>query len=180
MTTPAPVLYASISQLKLVLDSTDAGQGTAAQLSDEQLTLALEAASERVELFVGMSWSDPTQAPGFLTGITLDLAAWWATTYYLKQKDMPATNPVVLRYTEAVKVLESIRKGELNIAIEDVSTAGGTGTAVAGARVINRLPAIFTDADTDTYVQAGQLMTDTRPDSGPRRGLGGVWLEYQG
>lgn len=168
MTTPAPVLYASISDLKLVLDSTDAGTGTAAQLSDEQLTLALQEAGDRVELYTGVTWTnDVTQAPGFVIGLVLDLAAWWATTYYLKQKDMGPNNPVVLRYTEAKAVLESIRKGEISIVI-DPATAGG---AAASANVINRIPAIFTHDDSDTLYADGVLQADTRPDTGPRRGL---------
>lgn len=170
MTTPAPeILYASTDSLKLVLDSTDAGTGTAAQLSDEQLTLALTAATDRVSLYANTEFTDPV--PSLITSLTLDLAAWWATTYYLKQKEMPATNPVQLRYTEAQKVLEAARKGEVSLTgpgADDVPDAGGAPAGV-GARVINRIPTIFTGDDTNTVVREGVLYPDTPPDRGRTR-----------
>ena len=173
MTTPPPVLYATISDLKLVLDSTDAGQGTAAQLSDEQLTLALTAATDRVTMYAGLYYDDPATMPAQVISITLDLAAWWATTYYLKQKDMGPNNPVVLRYTEAKAVLEAIRKGEVDLSIPSASGAPGTGTA-GGGKVINRIPAIFTGHDSNTVVVNGVLFPDPTPDtpglSSPRPG----------
>lgn len=175
MSTPAPeLLYASTDALKLVLDSTDAGTGTAAQLSGEQLELALTAATDRVSLYANTEFTDPV--PSLITSLTLDLAAWWATTYYLKQKDMGPNNPVVLRYTEAMKVLEAARKGEVNLlgpGADDV--ADTSGTAAPSGLVINRIPAIFTHTDSDTEVIDGVLAADTRPDTGPRRGLLTDW-----
>jgi hypothetical protein len=160
MTSP---LYATIPDLRLVLDSTDAGTGTAAQLSDAQLTLAIEAASTRVSIYTGTVWDSSTPAltpPDPLKDIALDLASWWATTYYSKSKEMGPNHPVVLRYTEAMKVLESIRKGEISIS----ALAGAMGAAV-----INPLPAIFTGADSNTYVGSdGTLAADTPSELGRR------------
>ena len=172
MTTPvAPVLYASTDDLKLVLDSTDAGTGTAAQLSDEQLTMALTAASDRVSLYANTEFTDPV--PSLIGSLTLDLASWWATTYYLKQKDMGANHPVQLRYTEAMKVLDAARKGEVNLlgpGADGVPDA--TGSAPGGGKVINRIPAIFTGYDSNTKVVGGVLYPDTPPDrAGPRPGV---------
>lgn len=173
MTTPAPpVLYASISDLKLVLDSTDAGTGTAAQLSDEQLTLALTAATDRVALYAGYAWQAVADVPGLIGDLTLDLAAWWATTYYLKQKDMGPNHPVVLRYTEAKNVLESLRKGEIDLALTPVPAGTDITADVGGGKVINRIPAIFDDQDSNTTVDAaGVLQADQPSELGPRRGL---------
>jgi phage gp36-like protein len=165
LTTSAPQLYASTAALKLILDSTDAGTGTAAQLSDEQLEMAITAASDRVSLYANAEFTDPV--PSLITSLTLDLAAWWATTYYLKQKEMPATNPVQLRYTEAVKVLEAARKGEVNLL--GPGADGGAGGGAAGGHVINRLPCIFTGQDSNTEVVNG-VLTPARV-SGPGRGL---------
>src|SRR6266568_3836761 len=58
----ASPLYATIPDLRLVLDSTDAGTGTAAQLSDAQLTLALAAASTRVSTYTGTVFDSSTPA----------------------------------------------------------------------------------------------------------------------
>jgi hypothetical protein len=163
----ASPLYATISDLRLVLDSTDAGTGTAAQLSDSQLTLAIEAASSRVSIYTGTVWDSSTPAlvpPDPLKDIALDLASWWATSYYSKSKDMGPSHPVVLRYTEAMKVLEAIRKGEITVS----ALAGAM-----GARIINPVPRIFTGADSNTYVGSdGTLQADTPSELGRRDLLG--------
>ncbi|HYK70433.1 MAG TPA: phage protein Gp36 family protein [Streptosporangiaceae bacterium] len=176
MTTPAPVLYASISDLRLMLDSTDAGTGTAAQLSDEQLTLALRSATDRVSTYAGVSYdpaASPPTMPGIVRDITLDLAAWWATTYYLKQKEMGANHPAVLRYTAAMGVLDAIRKGEI---ILDPASGGA-----AASRIINSIPAVFTGDDSTTAILDGQLQVVTPADMWTRpRIYNDQWLEYTG
>ena len=50
MSTPVAsgTLYASVADLRNVMSGTDSGTGTAAQLTDDQLTLALYAASNSV------------------------------------------------------------------------------------------------------------------------------------
>ena len=45
-----------------MLDNTDDGTGTAAQLSDEQLTLSLEEATNRVVVYAGLNY-DPSAVP---------------------------------------------------------------------------------------------------------------------
>lgn len=155
-------LYSDVDTLRLVLDSTDAGTGTAAQLSDAQLTQALTYGTDRVSVYAGAIFdpavTTPGQAgymPGIIADLTIDIAAWYATTIYLKQKDLGANNPVQLRYNEAKTILESVRKGEVSL---DVATE-----AAASARIINRIPGIFTNADTDTVFDPSTrfLMTDT-------------------
>jgi Bacteriophage Mu, Gp36 len=164
MTSP---LYATVPDLRLVLDGTDAGTGTAAQLSDQQLDLAIEAASTRINLYTGTVYDSSTTAlvpPDPLKDLTLDLAAWWATTYYSKHKDLGPSHPVVLRYTEAMKVLQAIRAGE--ITINAVSGAGSS-------RPTNLIPKIFTGADSNTYIdRTGVLQADTPAELGRRDLLG--------
>lgn len=164
MTSP---LYATTADLRLVLDGTDAGSGTAAQLSDAQLTLAIEAASTRVSIYTGTVWDSSTPAltpPDPLKDITLDLASWWATTYYSKHKDLGAQHPVVLRYTEAMKVLDAIRSGKI-----EITQAAGA----QGGRIINPIPRIFTGESSNTYVDhTGTLQADTPADIGRRDLLG--------
>jgi hypothetical protein len=159
----ASPLYAAIPDLRLVLDSTDAGTGTAAQLSDAQLTLALEAASTRISVYTGTVWDSSTAAlvpPDPLKDLCLDLAAWWASTYYSKQKDMGPQHPVVLRYAEAKLVLEDIRDGKITV----TPTAGG-----ASARIINPIPRVFTGANSNTYIdETATLQADSPPEMGRR------------
>ena len=166
MTTPTVTLYASIADLRLVLDGTDAGTGTAAQLSDEQLTLALQAASDRVSLYVGVVY-DPSAIPSMAQDLTLDLASWWATTYYLKAKDMGPNHPVVLRYTEAMKILTQVRQGLIDLNVPVLTPGQGSGPS--GGNVINRIPAIFTGEDSNTRVVDGQLIPDVPADMMSRR-----------
>jgi len=160
-------LYAAVTDLRLVLDSTDAGTGTAAQLSDQQLTLSLQAASDRVEVYVGNSWAQASDAPQVVGDLTLDLAAWWATTYYSKQKEMGPNHPVVLRYTEAKAVLEDIRKGVIDINVP-VTAAGGAGGPGDAADAVIHNPwdgQVFTLADSNTRrADDGSLAADTPPD----------------
>ena len=65
----ASPLYASLTDLRTVLGSTDSA-GTAAQLSDAQLTLALTAASTRVSTYTGTVWDSSTRRPCRLTSCT--------------------------------------------------------------------------------------------------------------
>lgn len=165
-------LYSDVPTLKQVLSGTDAGTGTAAQLTDAQLTLALTAASNRVSTYVGTVYDSSTpQAvpPPMLADLTLDLAAWWASTYYAKNKELGPQHPVVLRYAAAQKVLDDIRTGKIR---PDVGPPGNIG-AEAG-RVINRLPNIFTFADSNTAIdpRTGTLAASV-PDDMWQPGWGG-------
>ncbi|SRR6266581_2653499 len=176
----ASPLYATIPDLRLVLDSTDAGTGTAAQLSDAQLTLALAAASTRVSTYTGTVFDSSTPAatpPDLLRDLTLDLAAWWATTYYAKAKEMGANHPVVLRYTEAVKVLNDIRSGKIRPDPQPPGTVG-----METGHVINPLPNIFLPESSGTaYNPFGNVIeADTTPDNFSSRWLTDLGLEYQG
>lgn len=160
MTSP---LYASTDDLRTVLSSTDS-DGTAAQLSDAQLTLALTAASTRVSTYTGSVWDSSTpQAvpPDLLHDLTLDLACWWAATYYAKNKELGPQHPIVLRYTEAKDVLKDIRDGLVR---PDVVPPGGVGMETG--HVNNPLPNIFTYNDSNTYwdPSTGTIAADTPVD----------------
>lgn len=146
------ILYATVADLRSANGGTDAGTGTLAQLSDPQLNLALAAGSNRVSLYAGAVYDDisvvggTNPAPPVFHDLTLDLAAFWATKTYLKNQSMGPTHPVWLAYTEAMKLLDSARKGEISLSLGD-----GAGDA-GSARVINRIPGIFTRDDSNTSV----------------------------
>lgn len=174
------VLYATTADLKEVLGSTDAGTGTAAQLSNAQLTLALQAGSNRVSIFAGAVYDSSSAGatpPAVFHDLALDLAAFYATTFYLKQKNMGADHPVRLRYNDAMLILNDVRDGKVRL---DVTQPGGVITA--GGTIINRIPRIFTMDDSDTRYDpgTGTLAADTTPDTLSRGILGDFGSGYLG
>lgn len=161
MTTPAAsgVLYASVADLRDMLSSTDSGVGTPAQLSDEQLTLALYAASNRVSVYTGTMWDSSAPQwtpPPILHDLTLDLAAFYAWRTYLKGKSIANDHPVFLAYQNATQMLNDVRDGKIDL---DVQNAGAI--SQTNALIINRIPAIFTGDDSNTHVGlSGALEAD--------------------
>lgn len=171
MTTPTAsgTLYASVTDLRDVLSSTDGGTGTAAQLSDEQLTLALYAASNRISVYAGNVYDGSTQAatpPPILHDLALDMAAFWATKTYLKNKEIPTTSPVWVAYQNAEAILQDVRAGKIELA---PSPAPGVGPDVG--TIINRIPQTFTGYDSNTRLDpiTGTLEADS-PFWTPRTG----------
>jgi hypothetical protein len=166
-------LYATTDDLRQVLDGTDAGTGTAATLSDEQLTLALQAASNRISIYAGGVFDGSSAAstpPDIFHDLALDLGAFWATKTYLKHKTMDAQHPVWLAYQNAMDVLKGFRDGTLR---PDPGTYGGVGNE--GGHVINRIPGIFRNADSNVIVNPydGKLDADTPSELGLANGWEG-------
>lgn len=153
MSTPVATgtLYASVADLRNVLSSTDSGTGTAAELTDAQLTLALYAASNRVSVYSGSVWdsSSPQAAPpAIMHDLTLDLAAFWAVKTYLKNKSIASDHPVYLAYQNAQQMLNDVRDGKIRL---DPQPAGG-GVGQQTAKIINRIPPVFTGDDSNTRI----------------------------
>jgi hypothetical protein len=178
-------LYATIADLKAIMDGTDSGTGMAAQLTDQQLTLALQAASNRVSIYAGNVFDSSTpQAvpPDIFHDLTLDLAAFWATVTYLKNKAMPVDHPVMLRYKDAQAILLAVRDGNLRL---DVQVPGSVGEETGV--VINNIPNIFNGDDSNTTINpmTGGLQADVpsdmwRPgyaDIAEQMGGGSAWFQ---
>lgn len=163
MTTPVATgtLYASVADLRNVMSGTDSGTGTAAQLTDAQLELALYSASNRVSVYAGNVFdSSVPQAdpPPILHDLTLDLAAFWAWKTYLKGKAMPPDHPAFIAYQNAMQMLNDVRDGKIDLG---PGVAPGVGDQVG--KVINRIPRVFTGADSNTRVDpmTGVLEADS-------------------
>lgn len=185
MTTPVAsgTLYASVADLRNVMSGTDSGTGTAAQLTDTQLELALYAASNRVSVFAGNVYdgSGPqAMPPPILHDLTLDLACFWAAKTYMKNKSIEPTSPVFIAYQNAVQILNDVRLGRILL---DPAPAPGIGSEVGV--IINRVPAIFTGADSNTRISpvTGVLEADTPLGQWTPRGTnwdGGGGAFYEG
>jgi phage gp36-like protein len=162
MSTPVAsgTLYASVADLRNVMAGTDSGTGTADQLTDDQLTLALYAASNRVSVYAGNVYDSSTpeaNPPAILHDLTLDLACFWATKTYLKSKSIEATHPIYIAYKDAMQILHDVRTGTVLL---DPVAAPGIGQETG--QVINRIPPVFTGADSNTRVspRTGYLEAD--------------------
>jgi hypothetical protein len=156
-----PTLYATVTDLKDVLSGTDGGVGSPAELSTNQLTLALQAASSRVSVYFGtiMDGSNPqAQPPDIFHDLTLDLAMFFAWRTYLKGKAMPVDHPAYLAYQNADAILQDARNGKIRL---DPAAAGGVDQEIG--LVINRIPRIFTGDNSNTRVDVltGALEPDT-------------------
>lgn len=159
MTTP--LLYADVADLQSILSSTDSGVGSPAELSPTQLTLALQAATNRVSVYFGNvmdSSSAQADPPPIFHDLTLDLAAFYAWRIYLKGKAIPQDHPAYIAYKDAITTLTDARDGVLRL---DPVVAGGIGEEVGV--VINRIPNIFTGEDSNTRIDpgTGTLESDT-------------------
>jgi phage gp36-like protein len=182
VTTPTAsgTLYASVADLRNVMSGTDSGTGTAAQLTDAQLELALYSSSNRVSVYAGNVYdSSVPQAvpPAILHDLTLDLAAFWADKTYLKHKAVDPKSPIYIAYQNAMSLLEDVRDGKIQLG---VGVAPGVGEDVG--TVINRIPAIFTGRDSNTRVDplTGTLMADSPFYTPCTAGLFDSGAEYQG
>lgn len=164
MTTPtySGPLYASVSDLQLILSSTDSGVGTPAQLSEDQLLLCLYSASNRVSVYAGglfdssIPQADP---PPIFHDITLDLAAFFAWRTYLKGKVMPNDHPVYIAYQNATQMLNDVRDGKISL---EIVTAGGLAPGYSSL-IINRIPTIFTGKDSNTRIGPNGILEDDVP-----------------
>lgn len=181
MSYPNQILYATVADLQEVMDGTDAGSGTASQLTQAQLTMALFDASSEISVFAGNIFDSSLpewNPPPVFHSLTLALAAYYATITYLKHKELPATHPVYLRYQRAQAILADARDGKIQL---DVGTAGGPGEDVGV--IINRIPPIFSGEDSNTRIDpaTGFLQSDVPFfDFSPGRGGLGDEAVYQG
>jgi len=162
MTTPVAsgTLYASVADLRNVMAGTDSGTGTADQLTDGQLTLALYAGSNRVSVYAGNIYDSSVPEavpPAILHDLALDLACFWAYKTYLKSKSIEATHPVYIAYRDAMGILSDVRAGKILL---DPVAAPGIGSEVG--TVINRIPPIFTGNDSNVRLdpKTGTLEAD--------------------
>lgn len=141
-------LYATVSDLMDVLKGTDGGTGSPAELNSAQLTLALQAASNRVSVYFGsiMDGSNPQATPpDIFHDLTLDLAVFFAWRTYLKGKAMPPDHSAFIGWQNANSILQDARNGKIRL---DPAAAGGINQEVG--KVINRIPNIFTGNDSNT------------------------------
>jgi hypothetical protein len=146
-----PVAYCTPADIRNNVAGTDAGTGTCAMLTDDQLSGAIGQASSKVSAYAGTAWfvdaNDPVVViPDLIKTTTIQLGTFYATLIYRKGKDLSPYDPAYLGYQDAMKTLSDIQAGK----IEVVPTPPADPISDAG-HVVNKLPAIF------SYEDAGVL-----------------------
>jgi phage gp36-like protein len=164
-------LYCTPADIKTNVAGTDAGTGTCAQLPDEQLTAAITQASTKVSAYIGTDYetdaATPTvTVPPLVVTLTIQLATFYATLTYRKGKDLSAFDPVYLAYQDAMRTLQDIISG----LVEIDPTPPGDPPPAAG-HVVQTIPAIFRHSDSGTMPDGrGGIMPAGAPGSALRDG----------
>lgn len=146
-------MYCTATDVRNALNPGGAGQaggGTAASLDDTAINDAISEADGTIDTYLrtGTRYAVPTetaqQDPG--TGpvtVTVaikpvrfwsrNIAAYLATLTFRRGKDLPADDPVRLRYTDTMTLLTAIRdgKGEAPLPAPDSSSGGTSGEVFA-------------------------------------------------
>lgn len=143
-------MYCVPADIRANVAGTDAGTGTCAQLSDDQLNGAIAQASAKVSAYVGTSYvvdaADPViVVPDLVKTCAIQLATFYGTLIYRKGKDLSAMDPVYLGYQDAIGTLKDIAGGKIEVA----PTAPADPTDKPGY-VRNTIPSIFTFEDSGT------------------------------
>jgi hypothetical protein len=95
--------------------------------------------------------------PPILHDLTLDLAVFFAWRTYLKGRSIASDHPAFIAYQNATQMLNDVRDGKIRLDPQP----GGGGVGSEMAKVINRIPPIFTGDDSNTRVGAsGTLESD--------------------
>lgn len=162
------VYYCTPADIRENVAGTDNGTGTCAQLDDDELGAAIGRASDRVSAWTGAAY-DPSQVPGLVADLTVQLGTYYATLTYRKSRDLAPTDPVYLGYLDAMATLKAIAAGQVQV----TPTPPGppdTPPAPGRARVVNTIPATFDNSDSGT-----ELGLDGRLRAQRARGSGWGW-----
>lgn len=157
--------YCQVSDVITALTSFNSS-GTPGDISSDIIQLAIDQASARVSSWTGQQWNvdgsgNVIEPPDMIASLTLDIATYYATLSYRKNKPMAPEDPVLLRYQNAMADLKSIQEGMI-----DPSPQQPNMPISAPGRVINTNPPSFTPYDSGTTLRRGRVEADTYPAPG--------------
>lgn len=126
--------------------------GTPAEINPAVVQLAITQASSKVSAWTSNTWGidgkgNAVPVPPIIQSITINVAAYYATLSYRKNKPLETNDPVLLRYQDAVSDLTAI----MNNQITPDPDIPGQPTYGRGA-IRNTIPRTFTGYDTATRV----------------------------
>src|SRR5881396_3781198 len=127
-------MYATAGTVRAVLArDTTAPIGTAAELSDADITAAITSAQAQVDGRLAVRYSVPftDPVPQLVADITRDIAAYLSDLTYRQGKDYESQmDPVVLRYQQALSLLGQIAGGQIDLPVSPgTAETGGLLTA---------------------------------------------------
>jgi hypothetical protein len=145
-----PVSYCQPSDIRDNVAGTDSGTGTCAQLTDDQLAAAVAKASAKVSAFAGTAWEPDANTPvvvvpDLIFTTTVQLATFYATLVYRKNRPLTPGDPVLLGYQDAILTLNAIVAGTIVVVPAPPGEA-----PVEGGHVVQTIPSIFTYEDSGT------------------------------
>jgi hypothetical protein len=161
-----PVLYCQPSDIKDNVAGTDGGTGTCAALLDDQLTAAIAKASAKVSAYAGTAWMTDVNTPvvtvpDLIFSTTVQLATFYATLVYRKNRPLVPGDPALLGYQDAILTLNAIIAGTIVVAPVPPGEA-----PIEGGKVINTIPRVFVHADSGTLPDGrGGIMPAGAPGS---------------
>lgn len=121
--------YLTVTDLRDLLAGSEDLPGTAASLSDADLTSAIEQAQAEVDARFGVRYDTPfANPPQLVVDITGDIAAYRATLLARRGEQVQPNEAVALRYQQAEQMLAAAAKGQLVLPIAATESAAGEPT----------------------------------------------------
>lgn len=157
--------YCQVSDVITAMTSYNAA-GTPGEISASIVTLAIQQASAKVSAWTLNSWGiDSSGAtipvPDMIQSLTINIAAYYATLSYRKNKPLEANDPILVRYNDACTDLKAIQTGQISpnpVPPNDPIYAAGV--------IRNVRPPIFTGRDSNTHVERGRITPSSYPTPG--------------
>lgn len=136
--------YSDVETVRLVLSSDMAETGgTAADLSDDQISYELDSASAVIDSELRTAYTVPFDpVPFLIKSICTDIAAYRTDLNYRKSREYDSQNmPIILRFNMANQTLQELKKGD-----KTLSSVRSDPNA-EGAYVVHQYPYPLFDAN---------------------------------
>lgn len=148
--------YSTVRDVRLALtpDTPEEGDGpayaadTAASLSDAHLQDAIQEADGRIDFYIGTRYAVPVEyedppAPEPLRSWSRNIAAYLATLTFRRHKDLPADDPIRLRFTSTIETLVAVQESRIDLPFDPIPP----GSETAGGSPVGGVGEIFTPED---------------------------------
>lgn len=166
MTGPA---YCEVADVILIMTSFNSA-GTPGDIATNIVQLAIYQASADVSSWTSQDWGTNSAGqsiavPDMVQSITLNIAAYYATLSYRKNKPLDSSDPVVLRYNMAMANLKAIQEGMIDPSPEPLNAP-----ISAPGHVVNTNRPTFTLYDSGTTIRNGHIEAEEFPRGRDRNG----------